>query len=200
MAATEYKTWTMKSIIGQILQHEANHKSLRPIFIKKIDSPLYRAAIRKFGSWSRALTCAGVPLKKHCKKRIYRTKNQLYWTPEKITEAILQRAIKRQSLQSTKIQPLALRIAAVKRYGSWAAAVRVAGLNPAEHKCHNELMPKKWDRNIIKAEILNRAKCKLSLFHREVRNQDRRLLSAAQRHFGSWSEALICTGLSPDHS
>jgi hypothetical protein len=195
VVARKHKTWTLELIIGQILRHEANHTSLRSRVIKKIDYRLYSAAIRKFGSWSQALSCAGIPLYKYCKTRNDRMKNLLYWTPKKITEAILQRAIKRQSLQSTNIQPLALRMAALKRYGSWAAAVRAAGLNPAEHRCHNEWKPKRWNRDIIKSEILNRAKCGLGLLPREVRTQDRHLFIAAKRYFGSWPEALAFAGV-----
>ncbi len=195
MSAKENTTWTRKLIIQQILQHEADHKSLRSKAIKKLDYALYSAAIRKFGSWSQAVTCAGVPFSKYYKTISDRKKSLLYWTPDKIIEEILQRALKRQSLQSTKVQPLALRMAAIKFYGTWAGAVRAAGLNPTEHRCYNERKFQKWTREKIKLEILKRAENGLGLHSREVRNQDRCLFFAAKRHFGSWAEALCFAGL-----
>jgi len=131
MEVPEFNRCTREKIIREILMHEIESNSVRPKFIKKKNLSLYHAVLRQFGSWSQALISAGVPASKFAKTKHERMNNYLFWTKDRIIEAILQRAVKNHSLQSTKIRPYALRIAGIRHFGSWANAVKAAGLNPA---------------------------------------------------------------------
>jgi hypothetical protein len=133
MGIPKSNRWTKEKIIREIIRHEFESNSVRPQFIRNNNPSLYNAALRQFGRWSQALVSAGVPARKFAKTKQERMNNRKFWTKDRIIEAILQRAVKNHSLQSTQIRPYALRMAGIKYFGSWANAVKAAGLNPADH-------------------------------------------------------------------
>ncbi len=78
-----------------------------------------------FGSWRGGLVAAGLNADRFCVRPI--------WDRERIVEAILVRAVKREPLGSSTVLPRSLKMAAVKIFGSWANALVAAGLDPASH-------------------------------------------------------------------
>ncbi len=86
---------------------------------------LVAAARRSFGSWAVAVVAAGVDPQRLRPPRL--------WTRERLVEAILTRALRGEPLGRRGVQPRSLAEAAAREFGSWAAALRAAGLEPDQY-------------------------------------------------------------------
>ena len=118
--------WNRQEIIKKLVELEHNQKILSPRVIRHSNPALYCAVFRNFGCWSSALAAAGIRSPRAPRKKKRRTKS-ICWTKETIIEMILECAVKRQPMLSSKIRPVSLRNAAIKTFGSWAEAVRRRG-------------------------------------------------------------------------
>jgi len=82
-----------------------------------------------------------------------------------------------------------------RRFGSWAKALRYAGLDPDEHRSHPL-----WDERKIKQAIRERHAAGEPLFRTTVEREQVQLYGAAVRTYGSWRNALRAAGFDPrDH-
>ncbi len=185
----------------------------RPLGVGELKSRyagcLVPAARRCFGSWNRAVIAAGVnPL---------RLKRVPAWTQERVLEAILTRVLDGEPVESRTVQPGSLAAAGAKFFGTWAAALKAAGLNPDDvnpaavrtsrslgpaagnpfvcNEPRTSRHPRKWPPErvliAIRQRVASGQEIRASVMYRE----DSALLSAARRRFGNWSKALAAADL-----
>ena len=145
------------------------------------DSALVAAAAARFRSWHRALVAAGVRAPDEKPTRAFR------WTAERVIEAIQNRYV--QGLPLVRGHDRHLASAAVRRFGSWRAAVVAAGIPSVEKpKPHRT-----WTAQRVIEAIVAHAASGHDLVR--VRRTDSGLEAAARKHFGSWRKALAAAGL-----
>jgi hypothetical protein len=169
------------------------------------------AARRLFGSWSKAVLAAGVdPVK---------LQRVVPWTGQRVIEAILTRALRNESLAARSTQPRSLVEAGQRFFGSWAAAVEAAGLDPKAIACRPTAAPNQtdaatggiglelvhrprqpWTKEMVVAAIQCRLRQQKQMNAEAMAREDRALYRAATRRFSNWSDALRAAGLDPsDH-
>jgi hypothetical protein len=162
--------------------------------VHRYDSGLCRAACLSFGSWCNALVAAGINPESICRDP--------QWDRNKIIEAILLRAVCSEALGSTTVRPHTLKLAAVRQFGSWPAALVAAGLEPANHIGKRVLAQKDrkkggWSEERVRRAILQRHALGLPLNGNSVLRDDPKLYFAGRTWFKSWSKALADAGFDP---
>jgi hypothetical protein len=195
--------WSPAKVLGMI-RHLA--RSPHTPSVKQLErrhGSLVSASRRHFGSWSKAVIAAGVNPAKF--QRV------VPWTPERIIEAILTRALRNESIVARSVQPRSLVEAGHKFFGNWMAAVKAAGLDanfasvsrvpsPPEvagpDTVHKPGQP--WTNQRIVAAIHARLRLQKPMNSYALYKQDRGLHHAAKRHYGNWRNALLAAGLNPE--
>jgi hypothetical protein len=185
---------------------------------------LHSAGIRLFGSWSRALTVAGLD-----PERIRR--NHSFWTKKIIIRSVqalhkeqvpihIYRLSRDRSQKTTDVlraiikRPVtgsALYIAAIKKFRAWDKVLKVAGIDPCEVRNDTKL----WTKTKIIGAIsaLHRAGVPLCVVKIEkdrssenrgiiyrssgIRASGRKLYRTSVRKFGSWDNVLKAADLDP---
>lgn len=176
--------WTREEIIRQILHREAAGLPLTPGGETGVESPLYQAASRFFGSWHNAVRSAGIAPE--------RTKTYSRWPPLRVLATIRALSRRRRPVRQAQLRRrFAPLLAAARRiYGSWPKAVVAAGVDPFRFR---QVAP--WTKERIIEAVLTRALKNEPLGSRTVR--PRSLAEAAARLYGSWGSALAAAGLDP---
>ncbi len=204
-----WERWTPARILT-IIRHLAQREP--PITLAQKDrrySNVVSAARRHFGSWSKAVMAAGVDPT--------RLRRVVPWNQERVIESILIRALRNESLVSRFVEPRSLVEAAQRLYGSWAAAVTAAGLDPkvtvlpprpnrrsrpARSAAPSIPLPHKprqlWTKEMVIAAIQARLRSGQSMRPRALAREDSGLYGAARRHLKTWCNALHEAGLDPD--
>jgi hypothetical protein len=189
MVNKHYRKWSKIAVITEIKRRHKEGLPLNMVAIQKEDSGLYFAIRKYFGESGLrvALIRSGID-------------------PNEVTlrvkwkKGVIVGEIKRLFLEGTPLSFNFLRsngheqlvIAARKRFGSWRKAIEAAGLDywkvPVIKRGY-------WDRRKILAEIrrLNRSGVRLSSHSIQYKNGS--LFTAAQRKFGSWSQAVYAAGI-----
>ena len=179
--------WSRERIIREILRREASGLSLDLGVADPVQSSLYQAASRVFGSWRNAVMAAGISPEK---ARVHDP-----WPPGKILASIKSLARRKRPLRPAELKhryhPLVE--AARRHFGSWPKAVIAAGVEPDKLK---RVMP--WTKERIIEAILTRALNCEPLGSRTVK--PRSLAEAATRLFGSWRTALATAGIGPERA
>lgn len=150
------RRWTRKRVQEEIERRRARRQGLA-----WSDAPedLRRAAVRRCGSWEKALRRAGVNPDAHRRRRL--------WTPADVIGEIRRLAASGHLLYSEharKHWPTLYR-AAVRRFPSaWGRALKAAGFDPAKHR-----MPKgRWSRESAAEWVQERARTGRSLWARDT--------------------------------
>ena len=188
---------TRAKVIARLSELCRQRRSLRYSVVHRYDSGLCRAACLTFGSWCNALVAAGINPESLCRDP--------QWDPSTIIEAILIRAVCGEPLGSTTVRPRTLKSAAVKHFDSWSAALRAAGLEPADHVGKNATNRKDgknrgWSKERVRKAILRRYALGLLLGGNSVLRDDPTLYSAGRTWFKNWSKALVYAGFDPPYS
>jgi hypothetical protein len=178
--------WTREQIIRELLRREA--AGLPLVHTKKpgqgVESALYSAGVRIFGSWRSAVMAAGIAPEL----------GQYYeqWSVSKVLGIIRILAQRRCRLRPEEIQRRYGNVdeAARRYFGSWPKAIVAAGIDPAKIL---RVVP--WTGERIIEAILTRVLHGKPLGSRSVAPQS--LADAAVRIFGSWDSALVAAGLEP---
>jgi hypothetical protein len=175
--------WTREGIIRHILDRESAGLPLN-LGDQGVESTLYQAASRIFGTWRNAVMAAGIDPE--------RAQVQERWSPSKILTAIRALSRRRRPLRPTELkkQHGTLMRAARRIFGSWSKAVAAAGVDPLKLR---RFPP--WTRQRIIEAILTRALKNEPLGSRSV--SPRSLADAGTRVFGSWGLAVTAAGLDP---
>lgn len=177
--------WTREKIIRTILDRESAGLSLRAsVGDQGVDSNLYQAARRVFGSWSNAIQAAGIaPTNAMPSER---------WTPTRILLVIRNLSTRKRPLTSAQLTHRYGHMAAAARrmFGSWNRAILAAGVDPAKLR-----RGVRWTPEAVIEAILVRALRGDALNARNV--QPPSLVDAGQRLFGSWEAAKEAAGIDP---
>jgi len=167
---------------------------------------LASAARRHFGSWTKAALAAGVDPSKL--QKVAR------WSPERVIETILTRALRNETLVARLIEPQSLVAAGQRFFGGWAAAVTAAGLDPtstvllpmrnkpsdarrapAPHAESSRMRRKLWNKERVIAAILARMHAQKPINATALLREAYSLYRAMRRYCGNWSEAMRAAGL-----
>lgn len=176
--------WTREQIIRQILRREAAGLPLTPGGENGVESPLYQAGTRIFGSWRNAVKSAGIAPD--------RAQAHEQWSPPRILATIRSLARRRHPPRRAELKSRfgSLMQAARRIYGSWPKAVIAAGVDPVKFR---RVSP--WTKERIIEALLTRALKNEPLNSGAVRPKS--LAEAAIRIFGNWGSALAAAGLDP---
>lgn len=177
-------TWTREEIIRQILHREAAGLPLKTTGKDGVDSSLYQAASRIFGSWGNALKSAGIaPARARAAGR---------WSPLRVLATIRALSRRRRPIPAAELQRRLEPVmdAARRIYGSWPKALMTAGVDPLTFR---RILP--WTKDRIIEAVLTRALNNEPLGSCTVR--PRSLAEAAVRVYGSWQSALTAAGIDP---
>jgi hypothetical protein len=166
-----FRKWTKQRVIDAI--QDRHVRGLAITRIERRNRTLVAAAREYFGGWKGALEAAGLTA------HYVATRAPRIWTPDSVISEI--RAFKQHGWPLTKVwqKDPTLYSAAKKHFGTWRAALQAAGYQPTRRV---------WTRQVILSEIQARMKQRLSLSSGASANKN--LAAAAQRHFGSWRQAL----------
>ena len=149
-----------------------------------MESTLYAAGVRIFGSWRSVLMAAGItPELGQAHEK---------WSLPKVLGIIRMLAQRRRRLRPEEIQRRYGNVdeAARRYFGSWPKAILAAGVDPAKIL---RVVP--WSKERIIEAILTRVLHNKPLGVRSVSPPS--LAEAAVRIFGSWDSALMAAGLDP---
>ena len=168
------RAWDKRTIIKEI---RAWHRRGRYLCHVRVEYPaLQAAAERHFGTWSQAVRAAGYAPGPRAPRK---------WTPQRVIEEIKARYTPDISLPELRRRNPGLASAAQRRFGSWARAVRAAGLRYQARK--------QWDwRRVIKAI---QARHQKGLPLRNLWKHDGKLSAAAYVYFGGVDQALAAAGV-----
>jgi hypothetical protein len=138
------------------------------------------------------------------------------WSPERVTEAILTRALRNESLVPRLVEPRSLVEAGQRFFGGWSAAVGAAGLDPtltALTPRHGKRgrPPKaravrskparksygRWNKERVIAALQARLREQKPMHSTAIARDDQRLHDAMRRHLRNWTEAMRAAGLDP---
>jgi hypothetical protein len=176
--------WSRERIIREILRRESSGLSLDLGATDRVESSLYQAAQRVFGSWRNAVMAAGISPNK---ARVHDP-----WPPSKILASIRSLARRTRPLRPAEVkrryEPLVT--AARRHFGSWPKAIVAAGVDPEKLR-----RVTRWTKQRIIEAILTRALRGKRLNSSAVRPQS--LVEAGARVFGSWESALEAAGIDP---
>lgn len=176
------RRWTRKTIIQEIIRREAKGLSLSASRRDGVDTSLYQAAKRVYGSWQEALLAAGIAPE--------RAMPSEKWPPQKILNTIRHLAKRKRPVNIAKVSKRysGLVPAARRVFGSWPKALAAAGVDPAKFSC-----PAPWSRERVIEGILTRALRNEPLGSRTT--EPRALVDAAQKIFGTWGAAKKAAGV-----
>lgn len=170
--------WTESRVVAKIQdRYIAGAPLTSPALVER---SLAVAAKRRFGSWPAAIDAAGLSDKIAFKKPLCR------WSQELVIREILAWHESGRPLTAIHQENKPLSSAANNWFGSWRAALLASGLT---------LTRRTWSKHAVIDEILDRYRNGRSLKCNEPSNIN--LVAAAQRHFGSWREAIASAGVQP---
>lgn len=152
----------------------------RPIATRHVPAGLLGYACRKAGGWIAFVESLGIP---------YPGVKKRSWTDAMVLAELrrLQRAGHPLNMQAVvESQGQALKHQAETRFGSWDGALRAAGIDPLKVRRSGG-----WTRADVLRTVRARIVAGRTLSRPRVREQDRRLLRAAETHFrGGWPTAV----------
>jgi len=138
----KYKKWSVKKILEEIKKMRKAKKPLNSKYIQDNNRPLYMAVIKRYKSWGKALSAAGIDYKK--------VRIRKMMTKAEIKEEILKLHKRKVDLAypNMRANHLALLASAMKKLGdgSWDKARKKCGIHTnyrlPKHK-RNAALPKK---------------------------------------------------------
>lgn len=173
--------WTRKDVLRKIRKagRSGDPRAAAASRVIQRNARLYHAAVRLFGSWRRALLKANVdPARAYLKRR---------WPDGRLLLEELRRAYasgQMSNRQSFNRDRHGIIEAALRHYGSWAAALRLAGI-PVRQS------PKSWTQRGIRTRILQRHRSGRSVLYKDVAKEDPALMAAVNRILRtSWRRAV----------
>ncbi|MGE3755942.1 MAG: hypothetical protein AB7I45_17485 [Planctomycetota bacterium] len=180
------KKWTIESVADWVRRTHAKGGDIRQTAAP--NGAAARVAHELGLRWSAYVESLGIPYPGQVKR--------LDWTRRTVLAEIrrLQRAGLPLNDRAMRDQSPGLVQQARQRFGSWDAALRAVGLDPARIR-----LTRVWTRQDVLAAIRKRKRAGKSLQRKAVFADDPRLVKAAVRLFPtSWNRALAAAGLGDD--
>lgn len=202
------ESWPAAKILIVIRNLSRRRRPLRKRELEERFGSMVSAARRVFGSWSKAILASGVDPAK--------LRRGLPWTRERVLETLMTRALRNQPVSARRMEPRSVVEAGRRFFGSWAATLEAAGLDPAAATARTktataaETSPpiprtrrapqprRSWAHETIVAAIRARLLQQKPLNAVALQREEPPLYCAARRHFGNWRGALLAAGLRPD--
>jgi hypothetical protein len=168
--------WTPESVLAAIRKRHRRKESLAA---SQVENGLLIAAVRRFGSWRKARELA-LPAY---------DQGNVRWTRPRLIQALRQRHTRKAPIdaKSVRADESKLVSAAIRLFGSWAAALQAA--IPSYEP------PRRWTKELVKREIHALSARGASLSAGAMRTSDPGLLKAAHELFGGWPEARDAAGV-----
>jgi len=183
--------WTKDMIIDKIDEIGTKDlKKLRDSSIRKNKGDLYSAAIEKFGSWRLATEEAGFDF---CE--VIGKKYKGYWTKKSLIKELKKMKKSDLSVSSIRKKNGTLYNLGVEYFGSWKKTIENLGYNYFEEIAIQK-SSEYWTENRVIEKINERYSEGNSLQHSIINREDKALLSAAKKRFGSWKNAVEEAGFS----
>jgi hypothetical protein len=187
-----HKIWDKESVVAELRRlHAAGEKmgATRMRTTRGAQGAVYWASLTQFGSYGRACEAAGLP------REAYRRVSQ--WTRERIIQELAHLHGNGEPINFGAIWPerAQMAIMAKKLFGSYAAAVRAAGIN------YDEIaLLRHWDAPTVLAEMKRRLAAGQEMFpgHSELDDDVVSLHHAARTYFGSFKKACQAAGIPYD--
>ncbi|MBE7449232.1 MAG: hypothetical protein HS111_10135 [Kofleriaceae bacterium] len=153
--------------------------------LEKADVPsrLRAGAQRLFGTWQKALAAAGLDIDEELSHRT--------WTDEELLAAMRALAAEKPAMTVSELHRSRLGSTASKRFGTLAAALRLAGLTRWPRRLHRALP----GRDDVLRLLRQRHSRGDVLSMPATRRDEPRLVKAALKHFGKWNAALAAAGV-----
>ena len=177
--------WSIEIARARVL---ARHAAGKPLFAKCFPAGLVLHVRRRFGTWPKFVVSLGLAPA--------RADLQLDWTARRVLEWIRDR--RRRGLPLSTRAVIAAGGSATlhqarKFFGSYRAALKVAGLDPA-----TVFLTRSWTRAAVLAAIRARLASGKSMVRGTVYSEASGLVGAAARFFGySWQKAMRAAGIDP---
>ena len=173
------RTWHSEMIIEHILSRHGRER-LNSHYYATNYPDVYAAADRLFGSWKAAIEAAGLD---YSKIRRYRS-----WSRDKVIRKMKEAYAKDKPINSNAKQKnnKPLYMAAIKRFGNWANAVKAAGIDYRKIRIRRLM-----DKAEIKREIMQLYRSGVDLSYSNMRKNYQYLLAAGMKKLGggSWAAA-----------
>jgi hypothetical protein len=170
-----WRYWDQERITKQIQLMRENSAPLYAAYILKHHAKLFSVARRQYGSWTKALTAAGIE------------------TPV-ITRGgrhgVLRALCDRLEQRSMNDMPQWVRLHAAYYFGSLDNATAILR--------SNRRLSTGWSKAKLMSVITRMHRSKRSLAYAEVRHDNVALVSAAEAYFGTWGNALHASGVDPN--
>jgi len=187
--------WNRNKVVQAIKRLQQDKQPLNSWYVQRFQSPLYQAALKYCGNWTKAIVAAGIAYDKVKKRR-----ECPKWSKEIVVKTITKLHAAGEKINSNYIQTNnhPLYGAAYKYWGGWKEAIEAAGLDyHKEVRLHEKT---DWTGELIIKKIRSRKRKKLLLNGSIVDVEDHNLYRAATRHFGAsgWRKALKLAGIDPD--
>lgn len=185
------RSWSKATIVEEVIRRVEQGLSIRGNDVCLSDRGLYQAAKRHFGNggWGKARVLAGFdPIDPRPWK---------IWDEQNIREEILQLHESGVALNTGALAcgPYAYVLATGRKiFGSWAKAIRAAGLDYS--KIRKGRQQGWWTKPRILMCIRALEKRGVRLSHNDIRKSHCALLGSAIYRFGSWSQAVEAAGIS----
>lgn len=184
-AVTGLRIWTADRVVRSIHGLARQGVALNYNSVKCVDYGLAQAGQRFFGRWDDALKSAGYdPSRIRCTRRP--------WRKEDIIALLKDQAASGVPVMKRNLRPTSSRLAAWRLFGSFAAALREAGVE------HLAAKRRRWSGTAVIEAIRTRKRAGQPVNCRIVAGTDRSLYWAARRYLGGWDEALRATGIDPE--
>jgi len=181
-AVSGRRIWSKERVVRTIRKIHRNGGMLNHNAIKKLDHSLIQAAYRHCGSWDKALQAAGFD-----PSAIRLGRDQ--WTKAEIIEAIKAHVASGSPLSKNAMRPYSIGIAAKRQFGSFDAALKVAGV------MHLRTGYPRWSPAIVIRAIRRRQRAGQPVNCAAIIKANERLYGAGRRYFGDWNEAMAAAGL-----
>lgn len=183
------RRYSQERVLQQINRLCRAGYNLRAGHNQRRDPDLYAAARRHFGAWKRALRAAGIDL-----QRAGLGPERRRLDKQAIIAALQERHRAGRSLRCCDVSrdDRGLATAAKNAFSSWWRALVAAGVAPdIRPNCGR---PSRWNKQLVIEAIRTQQQA-----GQRIRSTDQRaLVAAARRYFGSWAEALSVAATDPD--
>jgi hypothetical protein len=183
------REYSPEEVILKLREYSQECRNLTAVHVRRYNHRLFVCARRHFGTWRQVLLAAGIN-RKHAFSRKARSRRL---DRQAVIDALRQWKEAGHSFRWSDIcrENHVLVVTAKSAFRGWLKALAAAGIHPASPAARRE----KWDNQRIIVGIQVRQQEGKPLNFMGVQNDDRRLLDAGLRHFGSWDDALTAAGV-----